>query len=85
MWQVNGVSVCGAAGSQRKPKLNWDGSSLLLAWEDRRNAMDEDVYAGQLTGSGTVAVAHQPSPSELGEFIPHLPPAVDCLRHPEAS
>lgn len=35
----------------------WNGSSLLLAWEDFRSQTSTDIYAGRLTSSGTVGIA----------------------------
>ena len=57
LWLTNGVRVCGAPGPQGEVRTIWNGTSLLLAWEDRRSAVDEDIYAGRLTGMGTLAVA----------------------------
>ncbi len=52
-WTSNGVLVCGAAGDQVELTAATDlFSNLLLAWTDKRNAADWDVYGALLYANG---------------------------------
>ncbi|MCA6437916.1 MAG: T9SS type A sorting domain-containing protein [Bacteroidetes bacterium] len=54
LWAVNGVVVCNAINSQSYPKMRADGSNgVIIAWQDKRNALDFDIYAQRLNASGT--------------------------------
>ncbi len=54
LWTADGVLVCGLAQPQVDPSLTADDSGgVYIAWTDRRNTTDYDVYAQRLTGSGT--------------------------------
>ncbi len=54
-WTANGVVVCNAAGTQNNPKIKPDGSSgAIIAWVDKRNGVDHDIYAQRLNASGAV-------------------------------
>jgi hypothetical protein len=51
-WAADGVLVCGAAGTQRRPRLCSDEvNGALVVWEDRRGA-GADIYAQRLDGTG---------------------------------
>ncbi len=53
LWTADGVLVCGLAEQQVDPSLTADDSGgVYIAWTDRRNTTDYDVYAQRLTGSG---------------------------------
>jgi hypothetical protein len=51
-----GVSISSAAGSQWAPKLAFDGTSYLVAWQDGRNGDGTtfDVYGARVTSGGSV-------------------------------
>ncbi|MCP5050802.1 MAG: PKD domain-containing protein [bacterium] len=53
-WGVNGAAVCSAKEDQRLPQMVSDNKgSVVLAWQDKRNGSDYDVYAQRLDASGT--------------------------------
>ena len=55
-WPVNGLRLCGATGDQRLARVADDGDGgVVVAWQDHRNGVDEDVYALRVTGSGAIA------------------------------
>ena len=55
-WPVNGLPVCTVAGGQLYPSVALDGAGgLFVAWSDSRNALNSEIYAQRLTGSGTIA------------------------------
>ena len=54
MWTTDGVLICGAAGSQYKPKIATDGAGgAIIVWQDSRNP-SQDVYAQRVDSSGAV-------------------------------
>ncbi len=54
LWMANGVQVCNALNVQSYPKMRPDGSNgVIIAWQDKRNALDFDIYAQRLNSSGT--------------------------------
>lgn len=53
VWTANGVSVCSAANTQSNPKIEPDGSGgVYIAWQDKRNGLDYDVYVQRINASG---------------------------------
>jgi hypothetical protein len=53
-WTVDGVMVAAAADYQRDPLLVTDGAGgAIIAWRDRRNGTDDDIYAQRLDSTGT--------------------------------
>ncbi len=53
LWTVNGIVVCNALNSQSYPKMRSDGANgIIVAWQDKRNALDFDIYAQRLNASG---------------------------------
>lgn len=57
MWTLNGVTVCGAAGDQRKPEIIPDANNgAIMVWEDRRGAGNDglDLYAQRLNSQGAL-------------------------------
>ena len=53
-WTANGVSVCAAADDQIDPATALDGRfGLLVAWQDRRNGVDADIWAQRVKPDGT--------------------------------
>jgi hypothetical protein len=52
-WGTNGAAVCSAKQDQRLPQIVSDSpGSLVLAWQDKRNGTDYDIYAQRLNFSG---------------------------------
>jgi hypothetical protein len=55
-WTLNGTRVCTAAGAQWFPLVAPDTTGgAFVAWFDRRNGVDYDVYATRLTPDGAIA------------------------------
>lgn len=52
-WTANGVAVCNLTGTQSNPKLESDGQNgVIIAWQDKRNGVDYDIYAQRLNVAG---------------------------------
>ncbi len=52
-WAANGEAVCSFTETQNNPKLKSDGAGgAIIAWTDKRNISDYDVYAQRLNSSG---------------------------------
>ena len=49
-----GFAVCVEAGDQMKTAAAAGGSTVLVAWEDKRNGSETDIYAAGITDSGGV-------------------------------
>ncbi len=49
-----GIVVCKAKHHQIYPKVCFDGTSFLVAWQDYRSGRDWDVYATRLSPAGQV-------------------------------
>ncbi len=55
LWTANGVVVCNAINTQNNPRIEPDGSNgALIGWTDKRNAIDNNIYAQRINSSGTV-------------------------------
>jgi hypothetical protein len=55
MWTAGGVSVSAAAGDQFYPLIVSDGNGgAIIAWTDRRNGANYDVYAQRVNASGVI-------------------------------
>lgn len=55
LWTANGVVVCNSVNTQNNPRIEPDGSNgALIAWVDKRNALDNDIYAQRINSSGVV-------------------------------
>ena len=74
LWGPAGNPVCTAPGHQYNPQISVQGSSAVIAWQDKRGA-DFDIYAQRLSLSGAVqwdpngiAVCNSP----LDQFQPQL-------------
>jgi hypothetical protein len=54
MWQIDGVAVCLAAGSQQRLQVAPDGlGGVIVAWEDHRSSSTApDIYAQRIDGTG---------------------------------
>lgn len=52
-WATDGVIICNAINTQSNPKIEPDGSNgAFIAWEDKRNALDYDIYAQRINSAG---------------------------------
>ena len=51
----NGFAVCTESGDQKKTAAAAGGSTVLVAWEDKRGGSPWDIYATPVTDSGGVA------------------------------
>jgi hypothetical protein len=52
-WPADGRALCAAAGSQSGPRLVGDGAGgAIVAWEDQRSGLTNDVYAHHVLASG---------------------------------
>jgi hypothetical protein len=77
-WVPNGSPVCAARNSQYYPVVAADGSGgVLIAWQDSRTGIDNDIYATKLTGNGAPAagwpVDGRPVSRALnGQFYPRI-------------
>ncbi|HCV42692.1 MAG TPA: hypothetical protein DGH68_04345, partial [Bacteroidetes bacterium] len=53
-WTANGVAVCTAAATQRRPMIATDGAGgAIITWYDQR-AGDNDVYTQRINAAGAV-------------------------------
>ncbi len=54
-WTADGIAVCDVGDTQIDPHAIPDGSGgAIIAWSDRRNAVDYDVYAQRVDASGNL-------------------------------
>jgi len=57
LWGDNGTAVCTASGYQEYPALASDGDmGAIIAWADKRNGVDYDIYAQRIDKNGYVGV-----------------------------
>lgn len=55
LWTLNGVVVCNAINTQNNPRIEPDGANgALIGWSDKRNALDNNIYAQRINASGIV-------------------------------
>lgn len=55
LWSVNGVVVCNAINTQNNPRIEPDGANgALIGWTDKRNAIDNNIYAQRINSTGAV-------------------------------
>jgi hypothetical protein len=53
-WTADGIVICDAAQSQSLPQVISDGAGgAIIAWQDHRNAVDDDLYAQRVDAGGT--------------------------------
>jgi hypothetical protein len=53
LWDAAGITVAGTSGGQYNATCVADGSGgVYVVWQDRRSALDYDIYAQRLTGGG---------------------------------
>lgn len=54
-WTANGVAVCTSISTQSNPKIEPDGAGgMIIAWQDKRNGVDYNVYTQRLSATGVV-------------------------------
>ena len=54
-WTVNGVVICNAVNTQNNARIESDGANgAIIGWADKRNAIDNNIYAQRINASGTV-------------------------------
>ncbi len=55
LWATNGILICNAVNTQSHPKLRGDGANgVIIAWQDKRNALDFDLYAQRVGAGGNI-------------------------------
>ncbi len=55
-WAADGIPVCTATDSQTYPAIaNDGGDSAIISWADRRNGVDDNIYAQRLKIDGSIA------------------------------
>lgn len=55
VWALNGVSVCSTINTQSNPKIEPDNAGgAYVVWQDKRNALDFDIYCQRINASGTL-------------------------------
>ncbi len=54
---ANGIAVATATADQMAPSVASNGTDYLVAWQDRRTATSDDVYASRMTSVGAVVDA----------------------------
>jgi Secretion system C-terminal sorting domain len=53
-WATGGISICSAVGEQKNPRITTDGNGgALIAWQDKRNGSDYDIYAQRISSTGS--------------------------------
>jgi hypothetical protein len=58
-WAANGIVVALALKTQHNPRIEPDGANgAYIAWEDKRNNTDYDIYAQHITATGTITWAN---------------------------
>lgn len=56
LWNAQGLAVAETTGSQINPKIDSDSLSggIYIAWADKRNSLDYDIYAQRVDSTGNV-------------------------------
>ncbi|MCC6653398.1 MAG: hypothetical protein IT348_19760, partial [Candidatus Eisenbacteria bacterium] len=55
LWAGGGVALCAATGAQVCPAVTSDGlGGAVVAWEDARAGINDDIYAQRINGAGAV-------------------------------
>ena len=70
LWNAQGLVVSEANGSQINPKIDSDSLSggIYIAWADKRNLIDYDIYAQRIDSTGNILWATNGNPvvAEIG-------------------
>jgi hypothetical protein len=54
-WTAGGIPICDSGQSQTTPQVVEDGSGgAVIAWSDRRNTLDFDIFAQRVNASGAL-------------------------------
>ena len=54
-WATDGVVICNAINTQSNPRIEPDGSNgAIIAWVDKRNAVDYDFYVQRVSSNGNM-------------------------------
>lgn len=54
-WETDGIAVCSEKGDQDNHQIVPDGQGgVVIAWQDRRNNKDYDIYAQRVSPNGTL-------------------------------
>lgn len=56
LWGAGGLAICSAQGAQVDPKIDPDSitGGVYIAWVDKRNLTDYDIYAQRVDANGTI-------------------------------
>lgn len=55
IWATNGVVICNAINTQNNPRIEPDGANgALIAWVDKRNGTDNNIYAQHINSLGVI-------------------------------
>lgn len=56
LWGTGGLAICKAQGAQIDPKIDPDSitGGAYIAWVDKRNQVDYDIYAQKVDENGTI-------------------------------
>ena len=68
LWNTSGVSVCAAPGVQSNPKIDPEKQldGVYIAWVDKRNGTDYDVYCNRVDSNGNVLWGAMGKPVAVG-------------------
>lgn len=55
---LTGFAVSAPTTSQSAPAVGWNGIDYLVAWQDNRNNLGNDIYAARVTPAGAVVDAN---------------------------
>ncbi len=54
-WLLNGINLTNFGGTQSNPKIVLDNSGgVVVVWQDKRTAIDYDVYAQRINAAGVI-------------------------------
>ena len=54
-WTANGIPICVRVNTQNNPKIESDNNGgAYIVWQDKRGAIDFDIYAQRVNATGTV-------------------------------
>jgi hypothetical protein len=69
-WTTGGVAISTASDDQINPTQVTDGNGgAIYAWEDRRNAIDYEIYAHHIYGIGNASVVKEITADKLVTII----------------
>ncbi len=64
LWGTNAIEICNAPGAQTDVKMDPDSTygGVYIAWIDKRNGIDYDIYAQKIDSTGTILWANDGVP-----------------------